>query len=188
MTPSLKPTPLKPCPFCGGTNISSGEIMSGSPQDNGQESLQTACLDCRASGPEIPCLGETMDDHESADIAWNRRTLERDLAGAGATQSARDVMAERERQKSVEGWTEAHDDQHTRGEMVAAASTYALATIIRGLSVDLYWPWDMKWWKPKKPRQNLVRAAALIVAEIERLDRAALRLGGKATEQGGGAN
>lgn len=35
------------------------------------------------------------------------------------------------------------------------------------------WPWDWAWWKPKNPRRDLVRAAALIIAEIERLDRAA---------------
>jgi hypothetical protein len=31
------------------------------------------------------------------------------------------------------------------------------------------------WWKPKNPRRDLIRAAALIVAEIERRDRAADR-------------
>lgn len=35
------------------------------------------------------------------------------------------------------------------------------------------WAWHSRWWKPKDRRCNLVRAGALIVAEIERLDRAA---------------
>jgi hypothetical protein len=35
-----------------------------------------------------------------------------------------------------------------------------------------FWPWSLHWWKPKSPRRDLIRAAALIVAEIERLDRA----------------
>jgi len=35
------------------------------------------------------------------------------------------------------------------------------------------WPWAEKWWKPKNERRDLVKAAALILAEIERLDRAA---------------
>lgn len=41
--------------------------------------------------------------------------------------------------------------------------------------VPVTWPigWAWKWWKPKDRRQNLVRAGALIAAEIERLDRAA---------------
>jgi len=33
------------------------------------------------------------------------------------------------------------------------------------------WPWDPKWWKPKDRRRDLVRAAALIIAEIDRHDR-----------------
>ena len=33
------------------------------------------------------------------------------------------------------------------------------------------WPWAAEWWKPKDCRRNLVRAGALILAEIERLDR-----------------
>jgi hypothetical protein len=32
------------------------------------------------------------------------------------------------------------------------------------------WPWDMKWWKPSDdPIKNLVKAGALIAAEIDRL-------------------
>lgn len=36
------------------------------------------------------------------------------------------------------------------------------------------WPWTgwaTEWFKPKDDRYNLVRAAALLLAEIERLDR-----------------
>jgi hypothetical protein len=35
------------------------------------------------------------------------------------------------------------------------------------------WPggWDWSWFKPTTPRRDLVKAGALIVAEIERLDR-----------------
>lgn len=36
------------------------------------------------------------------------------------------------------------------------------------------WPWHIDWWKPSDPRRNLVKAGALILAEIERLDRASL--------------
>lgn len=55
------------------------------------------------------------------------------------------------------------------------------AAIILGVSVktsesapDPFWPWQRKWWKPKDPRRDLVRAGALIIAEIERIDRAAV--------------
>ena len=37
----------------------------------------------------------------------------------------RDVAAERERQKSVEGWTPEHDDQYTNAELPRAAACYA---------------------------------------------------------------
>jgi hypothetical protein len=37
-----------------------------------------------------------------------------------------------------------------------------------------FWPWPPEWWKPCDRRANLVRAAALLIAEIERIDRAAL--------------
>lgn len=113
------------------------------------------------------------------------------------TDAARDVLAERQRQVSAEGWTPEHDDEHDRGELARAAGCYAIvAGSCQGWSADTYsgvqapssveddhdeeattfWPWDKEWWKPKNPRRDLVRAAALILAEIERLDRAALPL------------
>ncbi|GAN55214.1 hypothetical protein [Tanticharoenia sakaeratensis] len=92
-----------------------------------------------------------------------------------------DVRAERERQKMAEGWTEAHDDQYSLGELASAASAYAYsasatpseANILGGVPPVL-WPWDRTWWKPTTPRRDLIKAAALILAEIERIDRAAL--------------
>ncbi|GAB1361814.1 hypothetical protein MASR1M32_10500 [Rhodobacter sp.] len=100
------------------------------------------------------------------------------------SQALTDVMQERDRQISEEGWTPEHDDQHVDSEMAAAAACYAIATV-EGDGPDqpapLNWPWMDRWWKPKDARSNLVRAAALIIAEIERLDRAAAPL------KGGGA-
>lgn len=92
-----------------------------------------------------------------------------------------DVIAERQRQVEAEGWTAAHDDQHDRGEMAAAAGCYALGARLKTHEVDgpgsyvvpEHWPWDGEWWKTKTRRQDLVRAGALILAEIERLDRLA---------------
>lgn len=95
-----------------------------------------------------------------------------------------DIWNERARQITHEGWTPEHDDEHSRGEMANAAAAYARRA--GGLIADPdigpgpfrqdpppWWPWDAQWWKPKDPRRNLVKAGALIVAEIERLDRAA---------------
>lgn len=91
-----------------------------------------------------------------------------------------DVQAERRRQITAEGWTPEHDDQHSRGQMARAAACYALAGSsapndgTAALLVSLAWPWDQQWWKPTSARRDLVKAGALVLAEIERLDRAGI--------------
>lgn len=94
------------------------------------------------------------------------------------TDAARDVLAERQRQISVEGWTPEHDDAHEEGSLACAAGCYAIhaglpdeARVPKGWAPQ-DWPWGAEWWKPKDRRRDLIRAGALIVAEIERLDRA----------------
>lgn len=83
------------------------------------------------------------------------------------------IVDERHRQIAIEGWTPDHDDAHDMGQMAAAAGCYALfADAYPNEGVPpVAWPWDPVWWKPKGRRGNLVRAGALIAAEIERLDR-----------------
>ncbi len=91
-----------------------------------------------------------------------------------------DVQAERRRQVEAEGWTPEHDDAHSHGEMARAAACYALAGSsapndgTAALLVSLAWPWDEQWWKPSTARRDLVKACALALAEIERLDRACI--------------
>ena len=100
------------------------------------------------------------------------------------TDALRDVIIERARQKDTEGWTPEHDDQHTESELAAAAVCYArqhgpLYVAFGDGRVPDDWPWHEDWWKPTEPRRDLVKAAALILAEIERLDRAPARAGAK---------
>lgn len=76
-----------------------------------------------------------------------------------------EIAAERARQISKEGWTPEHDDHHNDGSLARAAASYAAGE-------RLWWPWRDSDWKPKDRRRDLIRAAALIVAEVERLDRA----------------
>jgi hypothetical protein len=98
----------------------------------------------------------------------------------GHKRALADINAERLRQVrdglGGEGWSPEHDDEHADGEMAKAAACYALGkdTLvgIGGQRIHI-WPWEDFWWKPKDRRRDLVRAAALIVAEIERIDRAA---------------
>lgn len=79
-----------------------------------------------------------------------------------------EIHAERRRQIEREGWSARHDDRHHGcGELAGAAACYAVPEL-----KDHLWPWQDNDWKPKERRRDLIRAAALIVAEIERLDRA----------------
>ncbi|ASY56455.1 Phage protein [Sinorhizobium sp. CCBAU 05631] len=112
------------------------------------------------------------------------------LAMTGLTTVAiEDVIAERRRQVEAEGWTPEHDDQHDDFSLAKAASVYAAAAAVgradravmdhRGLQgtpgkLQELWPlsWDISWLKPTSRRRDLIKAAALIIAEIERLDRA----------------
>jgi hypothetical protein len=94
---------------------------------------------------------------------------------APSTDALRDVAAERQRQIEREGWTPEHDDQHNGGELSEAAICYLQGNERWGYgNPHQRWPWERAYWKPKDRRSNLVRAGALILAEIERFDRSAL--------------
>ena len=93
-----------------------------------------------------------------------------------------EIAAERDRQITKEGWSFDHDDEHVDGSLAAAASTYAWFGSFgdaerdatnKNVAVASLWPasWSRRWFKPKSQRRDLIRAAALIIAEIERLDR-----------------
>lgn len=98
--------------------------------------------------------------------------------------AALDVLAERRRQVEQEGWTPEHDDAYQYGELGRAAACYAAHKPFddRG---NMNWPWPAQWWKPGTARRNLVKAAALILADIERIDRASAK--GAAGQEGGAA-
>ncbi len=88
------------------------------------------------------------------------------------------IAEERARQIAKEGWTDEHDDAHDEGEMAEAAAVYALCAVeqARGWVGPFTerpenWPWDAEWFKPKDQLSNLIRAGALIAAEIDRLQR-----------------
>lgn len=97
------------------------------------------------------------------------------------------IAAERLRQTEEEGWTPYHDDGHEFGELAVAAATYALPPEIREERIQILdsrykseptlrfalWSWDEQWWKPSPEDRvrELVKAGALIAAEIDRLQR-----------------
>lgn len=88
------------------------------------------------------------------------------------------IAAERERQISAEGYSPEHDDAHREGSLAKAAVCYATPHEERICVVDcedvpLNWPWDDEWWKPEHGNRvrELVKAGALLAAEIDRLQR-----------------
>lgn len=96
------------------------------------------------------------------------------------------IAAERERQINAEGWTAIHDDMHCDEQLPRAAACYATDGLVeiagdfrelRPVVWALLWPFEKKWWKPSKRRtrngriRELVKAGAMIAAEIDRLHR-----------------
>lgn len=84
------------------------------------------------------------------------------------------ISDERQRQVEVEGFAYMHDDNHGDESLATAASCYALPDHKdRGEYVDTLWPWNEEYWKPTPNDRirELVKAGALIAAEIERLQR-----------------
>lgn len=86
------------------------------------------------------------------------------------------IAGERIRQVEGEGWTAEHDDQWKSGELAIAGACYAAAERWMRFA-RAAWPWDLRWWKPGATIRNLVKAGALIAAEIDRLKREAKRHG-----------
>lgn len=103
--------------------------------------------------------------------------------GGGVTQrmnGAQLIATERARQINEEGFDAEHDSTqgHRAGQMVEAAICYAMEAKHQALGHPplkvpardgTRWPWDVKWWKPSDPIRMLVKAGALIAAEIDRL-------------------
>jgi hypothetical protein len=114
------------------------------------------------------------------------------------------IARERQRQVDDENWDADHDDQHTRGSLALAAVCYAAPVPIFfqqkltcGVAFREPWPWDTRWDKrrhygssrdapgslpdPKTFSDSermdlLVKAGALIAAEIDRLQRKGVSL------------
>ncbi len=75
------------------------------------------------------------------------------------------IKAERERQIRQEGWTDRHDNGHPAGELEAAGEYY----IHQGVT-PRPWPWKNPP-KLKDRRSNYIRGGALLMAEVDRIDR-----------------
>lgn len=103
---------------------------------------------------------------------------------AMSSKAALDVLAERQRQVQTKGWTTEHDDGHVNDEIAALACFYAMPPGTREWSAKETGYGDTlgqaivpQGWCAKESdrRTELVKAGALTLAEIERLDRADAR-------------
>lgn len=89
-----------------------------------------------------------------------------------------EISLERDAQKR-RGYDTAHDDEQIAGELAQAAAYHALGASYQWCGVvpvpngvlHSIWPWPDRHPKDDLARRKLICAAALIVAEIERLDR-----------------
>lgn len=164
---------LKACPFCA---HDAALIPVAFPKSI---RFTVECVNhaCHVRTPQFSTEAEAIK-------AWNTRapdpSLQSKLAEAerALEPAAKDVLEERKRQVSEEGWTPEHDDGHDIDYSLArAAAAYAYFNdeipAAAALASSL-WPWHRQWWKPSSDRRrNLVKAGALILAEIKRLDRLA---------------
>ncbi|MFV2946451.1 hypothetical protein [Pseudomonas japonica] len=108
------------------------------------------------------------------EAGWNACSEAPHLSPAWA-----EVVRERQRQLDEEGHTASRDDLYEKGQLADAAAAYAFwartsnAPQVPPIDAPSLWPWSPKHWKPTDQRKMLVKAGALILAELARLDRLA---------------
>ncbi|WP_165078850.1 MULTISPECIES: hypothetical protein [unclassified Desulfovibrio] len=92
------------------------------------------------------------------------------------------IAQERQRQIDEEQYSLEHDATwHSKGELARAAACYAFPNELRcnieyayiPNSIPSFWPWSWETWKPTPQDRiwELVKAGALIAAEIDRLQK-----------------
>ncbi len=141
------------------------------------------------SGKPFAAYDKDIADRIVADLraemhALTDATSAADTKNAVQSQAARDVLAERRRQIEAEGYYREHDDEHVNEEIAAFAAYYAMPPGVRewpaaetGYADTFGEAIVPNGWTPSPPgdrRRELVKAGALVLAEIERLDRAAI--------------
>lgn len=179
------------------SRASEEELQSAGSRRRAADLLQMAEVEAarvRGATPEMvtecpPCANFASPAHvgSGAVIGFSGREL-------GTHAVATEVVAERLRQIRDEGYSPGHDDEYALGELALGAAAYALnankgdqtfKTVHGSLRIDYaglarqLWPWRRSdgsaTIKPGRNRRNLVKAAAMLMAEIERIDRANAR-------------
>lgn len=141
-------------------------------------------IERRIKNLEFSLENNCVEKHSKLDILGNITTLESLLQFIGplTEKTGVELIAdERQRQIEKEGWTLAHDFfECPYGQLVDAAISYALTEEERKKLCHLAktdedvpptWPFEKAYWKPCPDDRikELVKAGALIAAEIDRL-------------------
>lgn len=111
------------------------------------------------------------------------------------TQAAHDVLAERARQIAQEGYDTEHDDSHVNDEIAAMAALFVMPEAARDWDAsstgyghtlgEAILPADWNYPRLGARRDQLVKGAAMVLAEIERIDRTAIAANAASAVQGG---
>lgn len=102
-----------------------------------------------------------------------RSALSAQVQDVAESPAIKAIAAERARQIEKEGWSPAHDDKYTNGELLEAAACYALHGGGELDDAPGAWPWSRDFWKPTTRQRDLEKAGALIAAELDRVIRSA---------------
>lgn len=88
------------------------------------------------------------------------------------------IASERDRQITEEKFNAEHDKGWTDGQLAWAAVSYIIwsqltyryrRSSLAHLDPIKLWPWDISWFKPESYLKTLIKAGALIAAEIDRV-------------------
>lgn len=130
-----------------------------------------SCVDGKASHLDVPGVVLMTLAREVQKLRQKQEFLSAALELPGS--ALRDIAAERARHPSADV-----DDKYTPGELAEAGASFALHAYDFGKPLHqrpsappAWWPWSRSKWKLHPTREALVRAAALIAAEIDAYDR-----------------
>lgn len=81
------------------------------------------------------------------------------------------IELERIRQITQKGFSVQHDSHWEAGQMAKAAICYAMnqRDRIKFDAIDEIWPWSPDMFEPENRKWDLIRAGALIAAELDRI-------------------
>lgn len=155
------------------------------------EHWNARALAARQPGAQVPVAevsGETFNDDGTSDIIKPALAIGTKLYAAPPAQGidlgpgVRAIADERQRQVDAEGYNAENDADYKAGELANAALAYvevaAMDLAAGGRShiamraPPACWPWHRLWWKPRDARRDLVRAGALIAAQLDVIDSA----------------